>query len=111
MIPIGTCKTIEYYTTATGVMPLLYSIRDCIPIAFPAILFAIFFVLFGGSMFVIKNRTGREKVFTSLLASSFVCVILGMFLLLGMLINYKVELFWGFICIVFFILLTISDKY
>lgn len=108
---IGYCKIIQDYTEATGVMPLLYSIRDCIPIAFPALLFVIFFIFFAGTYYLIKGKTGRAKVLISILASSFYVVILAMFLLLGTLISYKLLLFWTFICIISFIALILSDRY
>jgi len=101
---------ISDYPDAIGVMPMLYAIRDAIPIAFPLILFCIFYITFAGSLFMSKARTGREKVFTGLLSSSLVVTILGMFLMLMSLITYKLELFWGFMSIISFIALVVSDK-
>ena len=103
------CNTISDYPSANGVMPLLYSIRDCVPFAFSGMLIAIFFLLFAGNYFLIKNKTGRAKILIALLSSSFVLVVLSSMLALTQLITFTVVLFWAFICIVWFILFLVSD--
>ena len=104
------CKLIGDYTDVSGVLPLLFAIRDCVPIAFPATLLVIFFVLFASQYYLIKTKTGRAKTLIALSSSSFVTVILAMFLTLSMLITYKILLFWAFISILSFIALVLSDK-
>ena len=106
---VDVCKTIPDYA-GNGAMPLLYSIRDCIPIAFPAILVVIFFILFAGNYFIIKGKTGRAKVMIALTASSFITMILAMFLTLATLVTYKMLLMWAFISIISYILLEVSQK-
>lgn len=104
------CKTIGDYTE-TGVIPLLYSIRDCVPIAFPALLIVIFFVLFAGQYFIIKNKTGRARVIIALTSSSFATMVLGMFLLLIGLITYQFFMFWVLLLIISFIILMVGDRF
>ena len=107
---VDLCHTGEYYSTATGIMPMLYSIRDCIPMAFTILLTSIFFVFFAGNYFFIKGKTGRAKILVAFMSSSFLTTVLAMFLTLGSLITYKGLLFWVFITILCFILLIVSDK-
>ena len=104
------CKTIIDYEGSNGAMPLLYSIRDCIPFAFQSILFCIFFILFAGSYFLVKNKTGRAKVLISLLSSSFVLVVLSSLLTLAQLVTFPTVLFFAFLSIIFFIMLLLSDN-
>lgn len=106
---VDMCKTILDYE-GNGVMPMLYSIRDCVPSAFNILLIAIFFVLFGGNYYLIKNKTGRAKVLVALLASSFLMVVLSMFLALGALVTYKTVLGYTFILIISFIAFNLSDN-
>ena len=101
-------KTIADYNE-TGIMPLLYSIRDSIPIAFNAILFSVFFVLFAGNYYLIKSKTGKAKVLIALLSSSFLMVVLSMFLMLGNLVTYKTVLGYAFILIITFVAFLLSD--
>jgi len=103
------CKTIGDYASSNGAMPLLYSIRDCIPLAFEGLLLIIFMVLFSGQYFLIKHRTGRAKILIALLSSSFFMVISSMFLALAQLITFNTVLLYAFICIIVFILLSVSD--
>jgi len=103
------CKTITDYPSSNGAMPLLFSLRDCIPYSFEAMLIAIFFVLFAGNYFLIKNKTGRAKILIALLSSSFVLVVLSMFLALAQLITFTTVLFWAFFCILWLIIFLISD--
>lgn len=103
-------RTILDYSTETGIMPLLYSIRDGIPLAFPGTLFAIFFIIFAGSLFVGKFRTGRSKVLISCFIGSTSTLIMAMFLTLAQLTTWVTLLFWGFMTIVFYILMDVSNK-
>lgn len=104
------CKTITDYPDATGVLPMLYSIRDCVPSAYPGLVMVLFFVLFAGNYFINKGKTGRARVMIALAASSFVTIILTMFLTLSQLVTYKILLLWTFIGIISFIGLIISDR-
>ena len=103
------CKTIQNYPSNNGIMPLLFSIRDCVPYAFEGLLLAIFIILFGSQYFLIKSRTGRAKILIAILSSSFVMIVLSIFLALAQLVTFTTVLFYAFICIVSFILLIISD--
>lgn len=104
------CNTITDYAGQNGAMPLLYSIRDCIPLAFTGLLFGIFLILFAGQYYLIKNRTGRAKVLIALLSSSFFMVILSMMAALAQMVTYISVIFYAFICIVVFILFMVSDN-
>ena len=104
------CKTITDYSSDNGAMPLLYSIRDCIPLAFDGLLFAIFLILFAGQYFIIKNRTGRAKILIALLSSSFIMIILSILLALAQLVTYLTVIFYAFLTIIIFILFEFSDK-
>jgi hypothetical protein len=104
------CRTIQDYPGTTGAMSLLYSVRDCVPIAFNALLFIIFFVLFAGNYFIIKNKTGRAKILIALLSSSFVMIVLSMLLALSNLVTFRTVLAYGFISIVTFIMFMLSDN-
>jgi len=103
------CKTITDYPGASGAMPLLFSIRDCVPFAFNAILLAIFFILFAGNYFLIKNKTGRARIFVALLSSSLMLIVLSMLLALAQLVTFTTVLFWAFCCIIWLILFLVSD--
>lgn len=103
-------KTITDYPSQNGAMPLLYSIRDNVPLAFVGLLLAIFLILFAGQYFLIKNRTGRAKVLIALLSSSFVMILLSMFLAMAQLVTFMTVIFYAFITIVVFILFQISDN-
>lgn len=103
------CNTITDYPTATGVMPMLYSIRDCIPFAFQGILLAVFILLVGGNYFLIKSRVGKGRILSSLLGSSIVMLPLSMFLAMGQLVTFMTPLLYAFLSIVFYILLKFSD--
>lgn len=105
----GYCNTISDYTSAQGALPLFYSIRDCIPLAFPALLFGIFMILFAGQYFLIKNRTGRAKILIALLSSSFVMIPLSMLLALAQIVTYSSVMFYSFFTIIIFILFVLSD--
>lgn len=104
------CKTISDYPSSNGGMPLLYSIRDCVPKSFEGILLVVFLVLFAGQYYLIKNRTGRAKVLVALLSSSFFMIILSMMLALAQLVTYISVIFYAFICIIVFILFQLSDN-
>lgn len=101
--------TIDNYPTATGAMPLLFSIRDSIPGGFDALLLVIFFVLTAGQYFVIKNKTGRGKMLTALLTSSIVLTTLSLFLSFAQLVSYLEPAFYAFCSIIFFALYNLSD--
>lgn len=103
------CKTILDYA-GDGAMPLLYSIRDCVPLSFPALLFGIFIILFAGQYFLIKNRTGRAKVLISMLSSSFSMILLSLLLSLAQLVRYKVVLFYAFLTILIYAIFQFSDE-
>ena len=105
----GLCNTIVDYPSSNGAMPLLFSIRDCVPYAFEGLLLAIFFILFAGNYFLIKNKTGRAKILTALLSSSFMMVGLSMMLALATLVTFTTVLFWAFFCIIWLILFLVSD--
>lgn len=102
-------KTITDYPGATGAMPLLFSIRDGIPYAFPVLLFAIFLLFLGGSYYIVKARTGRAKILISFLASSFFVLVLSIFLAMATLVTFTVTLFWAFLVIIVFIMFITSD--
>lgn len=102
------CNTITDYS-GNGAMPMLYSVRDCVPYSFEALLLVIFLVLFAGQYFLIKNRTGKAKILIALLSSSFFMIILSMMLSLAQLVTYMSVIFYSFICIVTFILFLITD--
>lgn len=104
------CKTITDYSSSNGAMPLLYSIRDCVPYAFDGLLLAIFLILFAGQYFLIKNRTGRAKILIALLSSSFIMIIISMMLALAQMVTFMSVIFYAFICIVVFILFMLSDN-
>jgi hypothetical protein len=107
---VDVCKTIADYSSSNGAMPLLYSVRDCVPYAFPSLLFTIFLVLFAGQYYLIKNRTGRAKILIAILSSSFVTTVLSTILALTQLIKYQVVLFYTFILIMSFIAFKLSDE-
>lgn len=107
----GICNTISNYPTSDGALPLLYSIRDCIPGSFDVVLLGIFVILFFSQYFLIKSRTGRAKVLIALLSSSFVMITLSMLLALAQLVKYWSVLLYAFITIIVFILLLTSDNY
>ena len=104
------CNTIVDYPSYDGAMPLLYSIRDCVPFAFEGLLLVIFLMLFAGQYFLIKNRTGRAKILIALLSSAFPLIILSLFLALMRVVTYITVIFYAFICIVIFILFQLSDN-
>ncbi len=106
----GLCNTAEYYSSSNGALPMLYSIRDCVPSAFTGLLFGIFIILFAGQYFLIKNRTGRAKILIALLSSSFVMIILSILLALAQLVTYITVIFYTFLCIIIFILFSVSDN-
>jgi hypothetical protein len=109
--------TLGYYNLSTdypgsdGAMPMLYAIRDGIPFAFSGLLLIIFIVLFAGNYFLIKSRTGRAKILIALISSSFLMLILSMFLALSALVSYATVVLYAFIAIVAFILFLVSDDY
>jgi hypothetical protein len=107
----GLCNTILDYPTANGVMPLMYSIRDCIPFAFFVLLVVSFLVLFAGNYFLVKSKTGRAKVLIALLSASFLTLILSVMLALAQLVTFKSVIFWAFLLIIWFVLFLISDYY
>ncbi len=104
-------NTIGDYPNATGIMPMLYSIRDAIPLGFTSLTLVLFFILFAGQYFIIKNKQGRARVLIALVSSSFTTTILSMFLFLSTLITYKVLLFWAFLTMVSFIIMLLSDRF
>ena len=104
-------KTALDYPSATGLMPMLLSIRDGIPFAFEGILFAAFLVLALGNYFLVKSKTGREKVLVALLSSSIVTMVLSIFLAMGTLVSFLTVLFWAFMSIVWYSVIKISDNY
>lgn len=106
----GLCKTISDYPSGNGAMPLFYSLRDCVPGVFDAMLFAIFLIIFAGNYFLIKNRTGRAKILVALLASSFIMVPMSLLLALAQLITFKSALLYGFLVIVTFVSFVVSDN-
>lgn len=106
----GICKTISDYPSQNGAIPLLFSIRDCIPLAFDGLLLVIFIILFASQYFLIKNRTGRAKILIALLSSSFIMIILSILLALTQLVTFMSVILYSFICIVVFILFIISDN-
>ena len=107
---IGICKTISDYPSVNGAMPLLFSVRDCVPLAFPGLLFALFIVIFGVQYFVIQAKTGRVKILIGLLSTSIFTTVLSMVMALGQLVTFWYVLFYAFVAIISFILLEISDE-
>lgn len=103
--------TITDYQNATGAMPLLFSIRDSVPFAFTGVLLAIFVILTASEYFILKNRTGRGKILTSLVSSSIIMVILSLFLMLAELVTYMDVIFYAFCSIVFFALYKLSSHF
>lgn len=101
------CNTILNYPNATGVMPLLFSIRDCVPLSFPAILLAIFLILWGGQQFLVTSKTTRTRTLIALLSASFMTTVLSMMLALAQLVGFSIVLFWAFLTIIWFALITI----
>lgn len=104
-------KTISDYENATGAMPMLYSIRDAVPLGFVVLTTILFFILFAGQYFMIKNKQGRARVLIALVSASFTTTVLSMFLFLSTLITFKVLLFWAFLTIVGFIIMMLSDGF
>ena len=109
MTTVLMCKTIADYSSQNGAMPLLFSIRDCIPYSFGILLFTLFVIIFAGQYFLIKNRTGRAKILVALLSSSFILIILSSLLALAQLVIFMTVIFYAFLCIVVFILFLLSD--
>lgn len=107
---IDQCKTIADYPTASGVMPMLYSIRDCIPYAFEGMLLIIFLMVFGANYFISKARVGRPKILMGLVATSLAFTVLSLIVALMQLVTFTTVLFYAFLTIVSFILLNISDR-
>lgn len=107
----GYYNTITDYPTATGAMPLLYSLRDGIPFIFETVLLSIFLILFAGNYFLNKNKTGRAKILIASVASSFYMIPLSLMLALAQLVTYASVIFYGFLTIILYILFVISDKY
>lgn len=105
----GFYNTIADYPGQNGAMPMLYAIRDSIPLAFPGLLFAIFMILFAGQYYLIKTRTGRAKILIALLSSSFVMILLSMMAALAQLVTYMSVIFYAFVCITVLILFLLSD--
>jgi len=105
----GICKTITDYT-AQGSMPFWYSIRDCVPIAYDALLLIIFIVLFAGNYFLVANKTGRAKILIALLSSSIVTLVLSVMLVLAQLVHYATAIFYALLVIIIFILFLVSDN-
>ena len=99
----------NYTSTATGAMPLLYSIRDGIPGSFDALLLIVFFVLVTSQYYIIKNKSGRGKILTALLSSSIVLSTLSLFLALSYLVSYVEPIFYAFLAILFFGMYQLSD--
>lgn len=102
--------TITDYASDNGAMPLLYSIRDSIPFAFPVMLFCIFLILFFGQYFTIKIKTGRAKVLVPLLSSLFFMIPLSLLLALAQLVTFNNVIFYALFLIVTFILFLLSDN-
>lgn len=103
--------TITSYPNATGAMPLLFSIRDAVPFAFTGLLLVIFVILTASEYFIIKNKTGRGKILTSLVSSSIIMVILSLFLAMAQLVTYMDVIFYAFCSIVFFALYKLSSHF
>ncbi len=104
------CQTIADYPSANGAMAFLFSIRDCIPFAYQGALIAILMVLFAGSYFFTKAKTGRAKILVPLLASCFSMIPLSLTLALATLVSFTTVLFYGFLTIIVFILFVLSDN-
>jgi hypothetical protein len=101
--------TISNYSTSTGVMPMLYAIRDSVPFSFDALLLVIYFILIVGQYFIVKNKTGRGKILTSILTASIVMTTLSLLLSLTYLVGYLEPVFYAFCSIIFFALYQLSD--
>ena len=107
---MGSYNTILDYPSASGVMPLIYSIRDGVPLAFDALLLGIFLILFAGNYFLIKNRTGRAKILVGLMSSLFVMIPMSLMLAMGQIVTFASVLFYAFFLIIVFILFMVSDN-
>ena len=101
-------KMIQDYS-GEGAMPFLLSIRDAVPLAFPILLLAIFAIIFSSNLYINQQRTGRAKVLLAVASSSFIMVILSMFLFLSQLISYRTILFWLLCSVLSFIAVVFSD--
>lgn len=106
----GLYKTILDYPNDSGMMPLLYSLRDGIPLIFEAVLLGIFLILFAGNYFLNKNKTGRAKILIASTAASFFLVPLSLLLALSQLVTYGSVILYGLLTIILYILFVISDK-
>lgn len=104
------CDTAEAYADVEGVFPFLYSIRDCIPLAFPSVTLVIFGLLLSGNYFITQNKTQKARILESLVASSFVTTILSIFLMLSMLVTLTTVMFWALLTITSFIILMLADN-
>lgn len=102
-------KTIADYSSSDGAMPLLYSIRDNIPYSFSAMLIAIFIILFAGTYYLNKSKTGRAKILIAFMSANFICLILSLMLAFAVLVQYLTVLFWAFTTILAYVMLVISD--
>lgn len=102
-------KTLDQYNES-GTIGLVYSIRDAIPFAFEGVLLALFIIIFGAQYFFSKNRTGRAKILVAFVSSSFMIMILSLFLVLSNLVDFRVTIFYAFLLIISFTLLLLSDN-
>jgi hypothetical protein len=60
-------------------------------------------------LYINQQRTGRAKVLLAVASSSFIMVILSMFLFLTQLISYRTILFWLLCSVLSFIAVVFSD--
>ena len=104
------CSTINDYPQQ-GAMSLFFSVRDCVPLAFPALLLGVFILIFAGNYFINKEKTGRDRVLVAFLASSFALIPLSMMFALATLVTFTNVIIYAFLTIIAFILLYVSDKY
>lgn len=101
--------TISDYPSATGVMPMLFAIRDGVPFAFEGLLFAILIIFTFAQYFIQKRGNTRSKILMSLLTSEFAVIVLSVILALAQLVTFQTVLLHAFLLIVFFILVLLSD--
>ena len=94
--------------TGSGVMPLLFSIKQAVPLFFPFLSVSIMLLLTFGTYYSLRAETNKSKLLISFAAASFLTMILSIFLAMGDLLDIKLVMIYASASIISFLVLMLD---
>ena len=95
------------YSGEEGIIPLVFSIRDAVPLGFEAVLMTFLLIVSAGSYFANNSENARGRIVVSFASGSFVAVILAVFFAMMGVISASSLMFFVTLSIISFMILIL----